>query len=123
MSEPLKVGVVGLGIRGFWLAQMTHEGEATQLVAMADLDPEKLDLAREHFEDVEMYDSGAKMAQEADIEAVFIGTGDRYHADNAREAMRAGKHVLVEKPLAQSFEDLAEIAHLKHLTGLSITTF
>ena len=123
MAEPLKVGVVGLGIRGFWIAQMAHEGEETTLVAMADLDPSKLDIAREHFEGVTMYESGEQMAREADIDAVFIGTGDKYHATNAREAMTAGKHVLVEKPLAQSFEDLAEIARLKRETGLTVGTF
>ncbi len=102
---------------------MTRAGQETELVAMADFDEDKLEIAREHFEGVEMYDSGEKMAQEADIEAVFIGTGDRFHAGNAREAMNAGKHVLVEKPLAQSFDDLAEIAHLKRETGLTVGTF
>jgi len=123
VAAPLAVGVVGLGIRGFWIAQMAREGKATELVAMADLDPEKLDIAREHFEGVAMYQSGETMAREADIEAVLVGTGDRYHAGNACEALRAGKHVLVEKPLAQSFEGLAEIARLKRETGLTVGTF
>ncbi len=123
MAEPLRVGVVGLGIRGFWIAEMARAGEATELVAMADLDPEKLDLAREHFEGVAMYHSGRAMAEQADIEAVFVGTGDRYHAANACEALCAGRHVLVEKPLAQSFEQLGEIARLKRDTGLTVGTF
>ena len=123
MAEPLKVGVVGLGIRGFWLAQMTSEGDATELVAMADFDRDKLEIAREHFPGVALYESGEVMANEADIDAVFIGTGDRFHAGNAREALQAGKHVLVEKPLAQSFEDLAEIARLRRETGLTVGTF
>jgi len=123
VTEPLEVGVVGLGIRGFWVAQMAYEGEATQLVAMADLDETKLDLAREHFEGVTMYRSGQTMAEEARIEAVFVGTGDRYHAANALEALRAGKHVLVEKPLAQSFAQLAEIAQLSRASGLTVGTF
>lgn len=123
MAETLKVGVVGLGIRGFWIAQMAYEGEATQLVAMADFDESKLDLAREHFPNVALYESGEAMAREAEIEAVFVGTGDRFHAANALEALRAGKHVLVEKPLAQSFEQLAEIARTARETGLTVGTF
>ena len=123
MAEPLKVGVVGLGIRGFWIAQMAYEGEATELVAMADFDETKLDIAREHFPGVTMYDSGQTMAEEADIDAVFVGTGDRYHAANALEALRAGKHVLVEKPLAQSFRQLEEIAQLSREKGLTVGTF
>jgi predicted dehydrogenase len=123
MAEPLKVGVVGLGIRGFWIAQMAYEGEATELVAMADFDETKLDIAREHFPGVTMYHSGQTMAEEADIAAVFVGTGDRYHAANALEALRAGKHVLVEKPLAQSFRQLEEIAQLSREKGLTVGTF
>ena len=123
MSEPLKVGVVGLGIRGFWIAEMTRAGDETELVGMADLDSAKLDMAREHFPDVELYTSGQEMAEAPEVEAVFVGTGDRFHAGNAREALNAGKHVLVEKPLAQSFDDLKDIARLQKETGLTLGTF
>ncbi len=123
MAEPLRVGVVGLGIRGFWIAEMTRTGEETELVAMADFDTTRLDLAREHFPDVALFDSGETMAREAGIDAVFVGTGDRFHAGNAREALAAGRHVLIEKPLAQSFEDLIEIARLRRETGLTVGTF
>ena len=123
MDQPLKVGVVGLGIRGFWIAEMTRAGEATELVAMADFDESRLDLAREHFPGVDLYPSDAEMAASVDIEAVFVGTGDPYHAGNARVALQAGKHVLVEKPLAQSFDDLTEIARLHRETGLTVGTF
>ncbi len=123
MAEPLKVGVVGLGIRGFWIAEMARTGAETELVALADFDASRLELAREHFPGVALYSSGETMAREADIEAVFVGTGDRFHATNAREALSAGKHVLIEKPLAQSFEDLIEIARLKRETGLTVGAF
>jgi len=123
MAEPLRVGVVGLGIRGFWIAQMASEGQHTRLVALADMDASRRDLALEHFPDATVYESGRQMADQADIEAVFVGTGDRYHAGNAREALQAGKHVLIEKPLAQSFEDLAEIVRLQHDSGLIVGTF
>ncbi len=123
MAEPLRVGVVGLGIRGFWIAEMTRTGEETELVAVADFDTSKLDIAREHFPGVALFQSGEQMAREVGIEAVFVGTGDRFHADNAREALGAGKHVLIEKPLAQSFDDIIEIARLHRESGLTVGTF
>lgn len=123
MSEPLKVGVVGLGIRGFWVAHMTRGCPETRLVAMADMRPEILDIARDKFPDVDLYASGEEMARDAAIDAVFVTTGDRFHAGNAREALRCGKHVLIEKPMAQSFADLEEIARLKQETGLTVGTF
>lgn len=123
MAQPLQVGVVGLGIRGFWIAEMARTGAETELVAMADFDASRLEVAREHFPGVALYSSGEAMAREAAIEAVFVGTSDRFHATNAREALGAGKHVLIEKPLAQSFADLIEIARLKRETGLTVGTF
>ena len=123
MSDPLKIGVVGLGERGFWLARMANDGPATELKAVADMNPRMLEIARMLFPDVQRYDSNEKMAAEADIDAIVIGTGDRFHATNAREALHHGKHALIEKPLAQSFEDLAEIAHLKRETGLTVGTY
>jgi len=123
MAQPLQVGVVGLGIRGFWIAEMARTGAETELVAMADFDASRLEIAREHFPGVALYSSGEEMARAAEVEAVFVGTSDRFHATNAREALGAGKHVLIEKPLAQSFEDLREIARLKRETGLTVGTF
>ncbi|HJN16663.1 MAG TPA: Gfo/Idh/MocA family oxidoreductase, partial [Armatimonadota bacterium] len=123
MSEPLKVGVVGMGIRGIWISEMTRAGDATELVALADFDESKLDIVKLHFPDASLYASGERMACEADIDAVFVGTGDRFHAGNAIEALQAGKHVLVEKPLAQNFGDISEIVRLKQETGLTVGTF
>jgi predicted dehydrogenase len=102
---------------------MTRSLEETELVAMADLDPAHLDVAREHFPGIALYGSGREMAERADIEAVFVATGDRFHAVCAREALAAGKHTLIEKPLAQSFPDLLGIAGLQKSSGLTVGTF
>ena len=123
MSDQLKVGVVGLGARGFWLARMANDGANTELKAVADMAPRMLEIAEMLFPGLPQYTSGEAMAREADIQAVLIGTGDRFHAGNAREALQNGKHVLIEKPLAQSFEDMKEIAHLRRDTGLVVGTF
>lgn len=121
--EPVRVGVVGMGIRGMWIAQMAREGAETELVAIADMDPRMLGIAREAYPEAAIYESGEAMARDAAIEAVLIGTGDRFHAQNAREALQNGKHALIEKPMAQSFADLEAIASLQQETGLVVGTF
>lgn len=123
MSDQLKCGVVGLGNRGIWIARMAHDGANTTLSAVADMNPKMLDIARQLFPDIACYETGEAMAQQGDIDAVLIGTGDRFHAGNAREALRNGKHALIEKPLAQSFDDMREIAHLRRESGLVVGTF
>jgi len=112
-----------MGVRGHWLAHLARTGAVTRLVAVADLDKQMLDLARRTFPGVQAYASGEEMAREADIEAVVVVTGDRFHAGNVEEALRHGKHVLVEKPLAQSFADLGRIARLQRQSGLIVGTF
>lgn len=121
--EPVRVGVVGMGIRGLWIARMANEGPDTQLVAVADMAPQMLEIAGQMFPEAAQFGSGESMARQADIEAVLVGTGDRFHAGNAIEALQCGKHVLVEKPLAQSFADLSEIVRLKKRTGLIVGTY
>jgi len=123
MPEPIRLGVVGLGIRGFWLSHLARQCPETELVAMADLREDMLHLAREKFPGVGLYASGEDMARRGPIDAVVVATGDRFHAPNAREALGNGKHVLIEKPLAQNFADLAEIARLQRQTGLVVGTF
>ncbi len=123
MSEPLRVGVVGLGIRGFHLANLATQCDEIELVALADVLAEMLDIARDKFPGVELYESGESMAREADIEAIIVSTGDRFHATNAGEALQNGKHVLIEKPMAQSFEQIIAIAQLQKQTGLTVGTF
>lgn len=112
-----------MGQRGLWIAKMANEGVNTQLGAIADMNPAMLDIARALYPDVPLYDTNEEMAREADIDAIVIGTGDRFHATNAREGLRNGKHVLIEKPLAQSFADMDEIARLQRETGLVVGTY
>lgn len=121
--EPLRVGVVGMGVRGLWIARMATDSPEAELMGLADMNPRMLEIAGMSFPGVPLYDSGETMAKEAGLEAVLIGTGDRFHAGNAREALLNGKHALIEKPLAQSFADLEEIARLKRESGLTTGTY
>jgi predicted dehydrogenase len=121
--EPLRLGVVGLGIRGFWLAHLARTLPATRLVAVADLRAEMRAEAARVFPDVKVLDSDVALGQHSGVEAVIVATGDRFHAANARAALEAGKPALIEKPLAQSFADLQEIARLSRETGLPVGTY
>jgi len=102
---------------------MARECPETELVAMADMEESQLAIARDKFSEATLYRSGEAMAREAEIDAVFVTTGDRFHAGNAREALTNGKHVLIEKPMAQSFEDLREIARLRRENDLIVGAF
>ena len=67
MSAPIKLGVVGLGGRGFWLSHCAGRCDEVTVAAMADIDEALLDIAREKLPGVALYASGEEMAREADI--------------------------------------------------------
>ncbi|WP_417599133.1 Gfo/Idh/MocA family protein [Pararhodobacter oceanensis] len=99
ISDPLRLGVVGLG-RGFALsarAIAAHPG--LRLVGAADPDEESCRAVQRAFGG-RIYGDIAALAGDPDIEAIYICTPHHLHRDHALTALRAGKHVLVEKPMA-----------------------
>lgn len=102
MSEsPLRLGIAGLG-RGFMLLLPTlaaHPG--IRLVAAADPREE----ARQQFTadfSANAYAEVAELCADPEVEAVYIATPHQYHREHVELAARHGKHVLVEKPMAET---------------------
>lgn len=67
------------------------------------------------------YDSTEAVLADPDVEAVFIATNNRAHAPVAEKAMEAGKHCLVEKPIATTLEDARRLQQLARHRKLSLT--
>lgn len=104
------IGVLGLGNRGvFFGCRAFVEGHG-ELVAVCDLDPEKIDAAKAYFPaSVHTYtDIDAFLADPA-LDVVCVTTPDRTHADCAVAVLRAKKHLYLEKPMAQTIEDCDRI--------------
>jgi predicted dehydrogenase len=66
------------------------------------------------------YDSLQAVLQDRDIQAVFIATDNSSHASLAEQALKAGKHVLVEKPMATRLADARRLVALARRQGLSL---
>jgi len=105
MSErPLRLGVAGLG-RGFMLMLPTlAQHPRVRLVAAAD--PREAARAR-FLADFggRSYDSVAELCRDPDLDAVYVATPHQFHLAHVTEAARAGRHVLVEKPMALDLAD------------------
>jgi predicted dehydrogenase len=106
-----RIGVVGIG----WWATVTHiptirDCAAAEVVAICDLDAERLRLAGETFGIEPRYsDLDAMLTREA-LDGVIVSTPHTAHAGPAIAALEAGCHALVEKPLATSRADARAIA-------------
>lgn len=125
MSErKLRLGVVGLG-RAFALMRPAFMASPlVELVAAADPRPEARQLFADEFRGAG-YAALAEMLRDRAIEAVYIASPHQYHAAHAIEAAAAGKHVLVEKPMALSLDeaqamvDAARAARVRLIVGHS----
>ena len=104
MDKKVRAGVIGVGAFGSLHARVYSELESTELVAVADVNEECLSAATARL-GVEGYADYNQLLERDDIDVVNICTTDRLHVEPVTAAARAGKHILVEKPLAISVED------------------
>jgi predicted dehydrogenase len=113
----LKVGVIGCGYWGPKLARNFHSLPDTELAWVSDLRPERLAHMQELYPGVHATRNHRDLL-ESDVTAVVIAAPVGLHHAIAMEALRAGKHVLVEKPLAASVKEATEIAEISETLRL-----
>jgi len=103
----LRLGVVGLG-RAFMLMlpTLTHH-RRVELVAAADPRPEARARFEQDFPGSHTYPDIRTLCADPDVEAVYIATPHQFHAADVRTACAAGRHVLVEKPMAITLAECA----------------
>jgi len=115
-AEDIKVGVVGYG--GAFNMGRAHLGQMKQAgmtpVAVAEIDKDRLKIAEEEFPGIETYTSVAEMLETSDVNMIAIITPHNTHADLALQCLKAGRHVVCEKPLAITTDECdAMIAEAK----------
>lgn len=100
----LKIGIIGCGkITEVRHAPEYHENPNCQLTAFFDVVPEKAEaMAKEYG--AKAYASVEELLA-SDVDAVSVCVANRFHAEISIQALKAGKHVLCEKPMATTPED------------------
>lgn len=93
-------------------------GELGNMVAVADVNRLNADFFSERYNgNCKIYNDYLELIARQDIDAVTIGTPDHWHAKIAIDAMRAGKHVYCEKPLALTIREGQQICKVAMETG------
>ena len=116
----LGVAVIGTGFWGKNHARIYRELESTELVAICDVNVERAKAIAAQF-GVKAYTSSARMLRNEEIEAVSVCTWSTGLAKEALKALRAGKHVLVEKPMATSTKQAEKLVVTAEQNGLHFT--
>lgn len=117
--EKLRVGVVGVGFIGELHARIFNEIPTADLVAVADPDKERAREIGERFQ-CRYYQDYLELFNEKDIQAVSICVPDRYHLEPAIAAAKAGKNILLEKPIARTVEDAEKIRKAAEDNGVRL---
>ena len=120
MNRVLTVGVVGLGYWGPNLARNFNQLPGCRLAALCDLDPARLEKMRVLYPDAACYVSFNQMLEETNLDAVVVATPVRQHFPLGKAALLAGKHVLIEKPLASGTAECEELIALAERRGLTL---
>ncbi|MBI2938906.1 MAG: Gfo/Idh/MocA family oxidoreductase [Chloroflexi bacterium] len=103
--EPIRCAIVGYGGTFNWgekHASWIRQVAELELTAICDRDPARAALARQTHPELEVYQDLADVLRRAPVDLVTINTPHHTHASLAVECLRAGKHVVVEKPFCIS---------------------
>jgi predicted dehydrogenase len=105
-----RIAVIGLG----GVAQVVHlpilsKFYDAEVVAVSEINRNRLRTVAEKFSISEQYTDYREMLQKSDIDAVIIATPTSTHRQIAEDCLNAGKDVLVEKPLARTYDEAVPI--------------
>ena len=108
----LKVAVVGVGYWGPNFVRILDEMPDSQLVAVCDSDTKKFEKLTGLYPHIDFTDNLDTLLEGDRVDAVVVATGSDSHFEVARKCLLAGKHALVEKPLALKSSDASELVRI-----------
>lgn len=110
-------GVIGLGIVSNRIISQFDEHPEIELVAVCDVDAQRVEAYTHQHAGVSGFTDYRPLLEMDGIDLVYIATPPSFHADIVTAAMKAGKHVLCEKPLANSLEEAADMLTVAKASG------
>jgi len=121
LSPPIKWGIIGCGdVCELKSGPAFYKAEGSSLVAVMRRDAAKAeDFAGRHCV-ARWYSDAGKLIADPEVDAIYIATPPSSHAQYAINAMRAGKPVYVEKPMATSYSECEEMNRVSLETGVPL---
>ncbi|MDF2589004.1 MAG: oxidoreductase [Anaerocolumna sp.] len=122
--EKMKIGIVGCGgiANGKHLPAIKRNGNF-EIVAFCDINKERAEKAKEEYgtPDSRVYTDYLDLVNEKEITAVYVLTPNKSHSFISIAAMKAGKHVMCEKPMAKTYAEAKEMVDVAKETGMILT--
>ncbi|HSQ25460.1 MAG TPA: Gfo/Idh/MocA family oxidoreductase [Pyrinomonadaceae bacterium] len=114
------IGVIGCGYWGPNLLRNFTENESGQLRWICDLDEVRLASMSRRYPFAQTASDYRKLLDDPELDAVAVVTPVATHYEIAKEFLRAGKHVLLEKPLTATIAEAEELIELAERNGLTL---
>lgn len=118
-KKKLKVGVIGLGMGKGHLRDY-HSNPKCEVVAVADVDQERLDLIGDEYGVQRRYLSGEQLLEKENLDAVSIATPNKFHHPLTMAALNKNMHVLCEKPMAMTVAEAQEMKETADRKGKNL---
>jgi phthalate 4,5-cis-dihydrodiol dehydrogenase len=118
-DKPIALGIAGLGLAGAFMIRAAVVHPRFRLVAAADPLPRPREAFARDFS-ASTYATFTELCVNPEVEAIYIGSPHPLHADQAIEALRHGKHVIVEKPLALTLADCDRVIAEAEKAGVEL---
>lgn len=113
----IRIGVIGYGYWGPNIVRNFVEAPGAQVVGVSDLRPDRLKLVQTRHPGALVTQNHRELIESPDVDAIAIATPVSTHYELALAALRAGKHVLVEKPLTASAEQALRLIEAAQKAG------
>lgn len=115
----LRIGVIGTGAIGSdHIRRCTHTLSGAEIVAVSDVNTENAKKAVTPYNpNARVYESGHDLINAENVDAVIIASSGQTHAEYVLSAIKAGKYVFCEKPLATTIEDCQNIIQAEQDQG------
>lgn len=120
--SPLGVAVIGAGYWGPNLVRNFHASDDWSVRAVVDPDRTRLDRLLRLYPQIEGFAGIEAVLSDSRVDAVALATPPQTHRELAERAIDAGKHVLVEKPLAESWSDAQSLCDRARRAGVRLVT-
>ncbi|MGI9544751.1 MAG: Gfo/Idh/MocA family oxidoreductase, partial [Cyclobacteriaceae bacterium] len=110
MNKDIQVGLIGYGMGGqVFHAPFIDVVSGMQLAMIRETNTTNISLAEERYPDTQIVNESEDIFKNGDIDLVVVATPNKLHFPLAKEALLAGKHVLVEKPFTVTTKEADEL--------------
>ena len=117
----LRLGIIGCGrVTSMFHLKAIDQIDEISVTGLSDVNEERMGEMEESCGSPDTYLDYRDLLSDPDIDAVAVNTPPRFHAPIVLDALNAGKHVLCEKPLAETLEDCYKIREVQQGTGLTV---